>query len=119
MNLHRKNFYLVLLIPLLLYLFSCNGKLLESTTGTISVSVVDNDSAETPIPDVEITIIPGNIVKKTDTNGLCNFDVCPGDYYVDADVCCAGPGTIHYHEPVAVVKNATKEVTLVGCLICL
>ena len=85
----------------------------------ISVLVVDNDHQETPIPDVEITITPGNIVKKTNANGIAGFEVAPGHYYVDADVCCLGPGYIHYHEPVAVVENDTTEVKLLGCLACL
>jgi hypothetical protein len=91
---------------------------MNSQTGIISVSVVDNDPDETPIPDVEITITPGNIVKMTDANGLCNFELDPGDYYVDAAVCCIGPGNIHYHELAKVSANETKEVKLVGCLRC-
>ena len=85
----------------------------------ISVLVVDNDHQETPIPDVEITITPGYIVKKTNANGIASFEVAPGSYYVDADVCCIGPGFIHYHELVAVVMNETTEIKLFGCLRCL
>lgn len=109
----------ILMIPLFYFVISCNGKSLESSTGTVSISVVDNDSENTPIPDVKITITPGNMVKKTDTEGLCSFDLPPGDYYINASVCCAGPGNIDYHELVTVVKNETKEVILEGCLSCL
>jgi hypothetical protein len=82
---------LIILISLLFSQVSCTNKTVESQTGIITISVVDDDPKETPIPDVEITITPGNIAKKTDANGLCNFELDPGDYYVDADVCCIGP----------------------------
>jgi hypothetical protein len=108
---------------LLLVLVFCNGESDESltvtATGTISVSVVDNDPAETPIPGVEITLTPLNIKKATDAHGMCVFPVSVGDYYVEADVCCAGPGNIHYHESVTVVENDTTTIKLTGCLSCL
>lgn len=97
---------------------SCTGKPTESQTGIIIILVVDNDQHETPIPDVEITIAPGNLIKKTDSNGLCSFELDPGEYYVNADVCCIGPGYIHYHESVRLLANETQELKLVGCLSC-
>jgi len=104
-----------------LFFFSigCNDKPTESQLGIIAVIVVDNDVAETPVPGVEITITPGDLAKQTDANGLCSFEIDPGAYYVDAEVCCIGPGYIHYHEPVTVVENETTEVTLLACLRCL
>ena len=119
MNPIIKTIFTLFLIPFLFFHISCNGKTTESNTGSISISVVDNDPEETPIPDVEIIILPGNIVLKTDENGVCIIKVEPGDYYVDADVCCIGPGNIHYHEPVTVSANETEEIKLVGCLACL
>lgn len=104
----------IILISLFFFQVSCTDK----SSGTLSVSVVDNDPQETPIPDVEITITPGNIVKMTDANGLCTFELDPGDYYVDANVCCLGPGYLEYHELAKVSANETKEVKLVGCLSC-
>jgi len=86
--------------------------------GTISVSVNDNDPNQTPVPNVTITIMPSNIVQRTDANGITNFEVKPGDYFVDAEVCCVGPGNIIYHEPVTVVANKTSEVKLTACLLC-
>lgn len=112
-------------VPIVLVLVSvfCNGEPDESftvpATGIISVSVVDNDSAETPISGVEITLNPGNTKKMTNANGLCSFPASAGNYYVDADVCCAGPGNIHYHELVTAVENDTTTVKLTGCLSCL
>ena len=119
MNPIIKIIFTLFLISFLFFQISCNGKTTESNTGSISISVVDNDPKETPIPDVEIIILPGNIVLKTDENGVCSIKVEPGDYYVDADVCCIGPGNIHYHEPVTVSANETEEIKLVGCLACL
>jgi hypothetical protein len=119
MNSFIKAVSTIFVLSFFFYQISCNGKPTESSTGSISISVVDNDPEETPIPDVAITILPGNIVLKTDANGKCSIKVEPGDYYVDADVCCIGPGNIHYHEPVNVSANETEEVKLVGCLACL
>ena len=118
MKLSMKLIYSVFLIFLLFYLVSCNNEPTESKTGIISVSVIDNDPEETPVSDVEITITPGNLVKQTNANGLCSFEVDPGAYYVDADVCCVGAGYIHYHEPVTIVENETTELILVACLDC-
>lgn len=107
-------FILIIFISVIFFQVSCTDK----SSGTLSVSVVDNDPGETPIPDVEITITPGNIVKMTDANGLCSFELNPGDYYVDANVCCAGPTNIYFHELAKISANETKEVKLVGCLMC-
>jgi len=112
--------YSVFLIFLVSYSISCNKKPTESNMGIISVTVVDNDAEETPVSNVEITITPGgDLVQMTDVNGICSFEVNPGNYYVDAKLCCAGPGFIEYHEPVSVVDNETVEVRLVACLRCL
>jgi len=97
---------------------SCDSTPTESRSGIISVTVIDNDANETPVPNVEITVIPINIVQKTDINGICNFEVEPGDYFVDAEVCCIGPGNIVYHVPVQVVENKTSNVKLEACLSC-
>ena len=110
---------LVLFSFLFFFSISCNDKPTESQLGIIAVIVIDNDAAKTPVQGVEITITPGDIIKQTDANGLYSFEIDPGAYYVDADVCCNGPGYIHYHEPVTVVKNETTEVTLLACLRCL
>ena len=119
MNLSVRISYLFLLVLVLFFLIWCNGESTESEIGTISILIVDNDSTETPISGVEITLVPGNIMKTTNENGICIFQVYPGDYYLEADVCCIGPGFIHYHEPVPVLKNEIKEVKLRGCLRCL
>ena len=104
-----------------LFFFSigCNDKPTQSKLGIIAVIVVDNDATETPVPGVEITVLPSDIVQETNANGICNFQVEPGDYYVDAEVCCVGPGYIEYHVPVTVTGNEIIEVKLKACLACL
>ena len=119
MNSLIKIFNSVFLITSLFFLVCCNQEPTESTTGTISVLVVDNDSEETPVADVEITITPGNNTKKTNADGMTSFEVNASDYFVDAEVCCVGPGYIHYHEPVTVTANQSVEVKLIACLKCL
>lgn len=90
----------------------------DSLTGIISVLVVDSVITETPVPDVEIIVTPGNMVRKTDANGRAWFEVAPGDYFIDADVCCIGPGFIHYHVPVTVGAKETVTVKLFACSTC-
>jgi hypothetical protein len=100
---------------LLLLSISCSTK---EETGTISVYVTDNDPDETPVPDAMITLFPDSIMETTNENGFCSFDVDPGDYFIDADLCCIGPGFIHYHEPVTVQKGKNVDVKLLACLNC-
>lgn len=97
---------------------SCDESASDSGLGTVSVLVVDNDANETPIPDVEITLVPINEIKTTDSSGTCDFIVREGSYYVDAGVCCSGPGNIEYHVSVNVVENNTSNVKLYGCSSC-
>jgi len=97
---------------------SCNDATTDSRSGKIAVLVVDNDVNGTPVPDVEITVTPIHFVKMTDVSGNCYFEVEPGNYFVDAEVCCAGPGNIKYHIPVKVIENNTVDVKLLACLSC-
>ncbi len=97
---------------------SCDNTPTESRLGIISVTVVDNDANKTPVPNVEITVTPINIVQQTDSSGIFNFVVEPGKYFVDAEVCCSGPGNIEYHVPVEVIENKTSDVELEACLSC-
>ncbi len=111
--------YSVWIVSMLFFLGSCNEEPAASNMGIIFVSVVDNDADKTPVPNVEITITPGEITWKTSDAGTASFEVDPGDYYVDADVCCIGPGFIQYHEPVTVLADDTAKVELTACLRCL
>ena len=108
----------VLICILFFNWISCDDAATDSSLGKISVIVVDNDQNETPVPNVEITITPIGIVQNTDTSGISNFEVEPGNYFVDAEVCCAGPGNIQYHVPVNVIENKTTDVKLLACLSC-
>ena len=116
--------YIVKLIMLALFCFlffnsiSCDDAATESRLGVISVIVVDNDVNGTPVPNVEITVTPIHVVQKTDSSGICNFEVEPGNYFVDAEVCCVGPGNIEYHVSVIVIENKTSDVKLLACLSC-
>lgn len=84
--------------------------------GHVSVSVIDEN--ETPVENVEIYLAPDSLLKVTDPNGKAFFTVDVGDYFIDADVCCRGPGFIHYHEPVKVEKNDTVKQILHACTAC-
>ena len=112
----------VIMLSLISFIFfnqiSCSDEVNNNELGSVSVLVVDNDSSATPIPDIEITLTPVNEVKYTDSSGTCNFNVRPGDYYVNAEVCCAGVSNIVFHELVNVESNKTSKVKLVGCLSC-
>ena len=103
---------------LIFNLVSCDNTPTDSRLGVISVTVVDNDANKTPVPDVEITITPGNIVQRTDANGISNFEVEPGNYFVNAEVCCLGPGFIVYNVPVQVIEDRTSSIELEACLSC-
>jgi hypothetical protein len=86
-------------------------------TGFVYAFVID-EGINQPVADVTITLTPGNHVATTDKRGLAIFEVPAGDYFVDADVCCIGPGFIEYHVPVEVVGGETARVTLEACLAC-
>ncbi len=120
MKLFIRSIYSVFLIVLVSYSISCDKKPTELNMGIIAVTVVDNDAEETPIPGVKVKIGPGgDLFQVTDVNGMCSFEVTSGNYYVDAELCCMGPGFIEYHEPVTVVDNERVDVKLVACLRCL
>lgn len=111
------NFIFSTIIILSLFIFSCSEST-NSETGTISVYVNDNDTNETPVPNAQITLMPDSIIKKTNETGFCSFKVDPGEYYINADLCCVGPGFIHYHEAVTVQKGENQDVKLTACLSC-
>jgi hypothetical protein len=117
-KLRNKLSKIILFFFLFLISISCDSGLTDSGLGVISVIVVDNDANKTPVPNVLITIMPNNIIRTTDLNGITTFEVEPGNYFVDAEVCCLGPGNIIYHEPVTVIENKTSEVKLEACLSC-
>ena len=114
----RKMIPLVFFSSFAVLLLACADDPSPSDIGTVSVLVLDNLAPADPVADVEITIQPGGLVLKTDQNGLAVFELSPGQYFVDAEVCCAGPGFIEYHEAVTVVSGETTEVLLAACLVC-
>jgi hypothetical protein len=84
--------------------------------GVVSAQVVDGVVG--PVAEQEVTLTPGNLTVITGDDGIARFEVAPGDYFVDAKLCCIGPGWISYHEPVTVTAGKTVEVTLQACLEC-
>lgn len=89
----------------------------EDEVGYVSVQVVDED--ENPVGEVEIYLAPDSLLKLTDSTGHAFFTIDPGDYFIDAKVCCSGPGFINYHEPVEVEERDTVKKQLRACLKCL
>jgi hypothetical protein len=102
----------------LIILVGCGEEPSRPQTGFISVSVTDRTSQEA-VSDVEIDIAPIHRVLNTNEDGLAVFEVAPGDYFVDAKVCCSGPGWIDYHVPATVTAGDTSKVDLEACLSCL
>ena len=94
----------------------CSDSPEQPRTGTVSALVIDGSLG--PVANVQITLTPTNLVLKTDRDGLVVFEVPPGDYFVDANVCCVGPGLIDYHLPVTVREGKIVEVELRACLVC-
>ncbi|NOZ08399.1 MAG: hypothetical protein GXO91_05930, partial [FCB group bacterium] len=110
---------IIISLFILFFVSSCDIESADSNEGTLTVSVIDNSTDDSAVPGISITIVPEGIIKQTDLTGKCSFELDPGDYYVDAEVCCIGPGNISYHEPVTLTSNQTTEITLVACSACL
>lgn len=109
----------IILILLLIHFYSCKTNMdsIQSNQGYLIVSVIDDIVG--PVNDVKITIYPDSLVKKTGINGKAEFRLENGQYFVDANVCCVGPGWIIYHESIEIIKNDTARVELKACLSCL
>ena len=106
-------------------LFVCSVALIsgcsnEPTTGVLIVSVNDQTLtlSQAPVSGVEIEITPVGLVSTTNNEGVAVFEVAPGDYFVNASVCCQGPGFIEYHVPTTVAGGETQAVELQACLAC-
>ena len=84
--------------------------------GIIVVSVLNNSTV--PVPDVEVSLSGTNLVGRTDRDGKVVFRVASGRYFVDAQVCCVGPGFIEHHKAVRIIEGKTVEVVLEACLEC-
>ena len=105
------------LIPfIIIFIFiACADETTSPQTGTISVSVVDGN---TPVPNQEITLMPDSLVKRTDKNGNCIFEVEEGHYKVKANVPGPGPAGYHYNETVTIKNNETVKIKLKACIPC-
>jgi hypothetical protein len=100
----------------LLLLLQCAGDSTSPFDGTLSVYVLDNQVG--PVAGQSIAISPDGMTAQTNTHGVAVFLLPAGDHFVDAQVCCLGPGYINYHVPVAVRASDTVSVTLRACLTC-
>jgi hypothetical protein len=96
----------------------CEQGPLAPNTGTLVVAVYDGGDSQHPVSGVAITVTPVNRHATTGGSGTATFQLQPGGYYVDAAVCCSGPGDINFHEPVTLVAGRTTSVTLNACLDC-
>ncbi|MDH3215838.1 MAG: carboxypeptidase-like regulatory domain-containing protein [Candidatus Krumholzibacteria bacterium] len=114
---HCGTLALMLVLSCLVFWQGCSDSPEQPKTGTVSALVIDGSLG--PVADVEITLTPMNLVSRTDDDGRALFEVPAGDYFVDAKVCCAGPGFINYHLPVTVRSDRTVRVELRACLVCL
>lgn len=94
------------------------GACTDASVGFVSVRVV-NGPARQPVAEVDVTLTGTGQVSKTDREGIAAFEVPPGNYFVDAHVCCAGPGFIDYHVPITVETGKTVPVELQACLECI
>ena len=100
----------------LLFLFvSCEDST-SIETGTIYISVVDTGGG--PVPNKEIIIMPDSLVKTTNVNGVCLFELKPGNYYVTAHLSRPGPADFFYNELVRIEKNKTLKIKLTTCPSC-
>ena len=99
-------------------LVGCSDTPPQPETGTGVISAFANDRSVGPVADVEVTLRPNDLSGITDDNGRVSFEVPVGDYFVDARLCCAGPGFFEYHVPVTVTEGKTVEVELLACLRC-
>ncbi len=106
--------YLILFI-ILFIAFACVDEATSPQTGTIIVSVVDGS---TPVPNETITLLADSLVKITDKDGICKYEVSPGNYFVNAQL--PGPGSkgYIYHIPVEIKRGQTITIKLIACLLC-
>jgi hypothetical protein len=94
----------------------CDEDPINPPRGFISISVVDGSGP--PVAGVEVRVLPPGLTAATDARGVALFALAPGDYFIEANVCCRGPAFIEYHVPVGVTAGKTAKVELEACLNC-
>lgn len=93
------------------------GACAHPSVGFVTVRVVD--PVYGGVSGVDITIAGTDFAAETNQDGIAEFEIPPGDYFVDAQVCCAGPGHIQHHRPITVETGKTLTVDLRACLRCI
>ena len=111
-----KYFGYLLFFVLIILVLSCEDEPTEVKTGTIYVLVLDESNS--PVSNEKIIIIPDSLVKYTDANGVCKFEVEPGDYYVNAHLPGPGPAGYYYHKLVTIKSSETIKLKFLACLTC-
>lgn len=101
---------------LIILIVSCDNSS-SIQTGTIYVTVVDYGNA--PVSNIKITILPDSLIKTTNANGICKFELEPGSYFVTAHLTGPGPADRFYKELVEVERYKTVKVKLTTCPNCL
>ena len=112
-----KYFSYLLFFLLIILISFCDDEPTKVKTGIIYVSVVDENNSL--VPNEKIIVTPDSLVKYTDANGICKYEVEPGDYYVNAHLPGPGPAGYYYHKLVMVKSNETIKVKLLACLSCM
>ena len=97
----------------------CGEDPAQPTTGILTVSVYDRGNPDWPVPDVRVELTPSGTALVTNSHGLAVFELGAGEYFVDARVCCIGPGLIEHHVAVTVEPGKRTEISLWACLPCL
>ena len=101
---------------LLLILFASCDNPTTIQTGTIYATVVDYGNA--PVSNIKITILPDSLIKTTNVNGICKFEIEPGSYLVTAHLTGPGPADRFYKKLVEVEKYKTVKLKLTTCPYC-
>jgi hypothetical protein len=94
----------------------CSDESTRPQTGTVEVLVLDEN--DQPVADQVVELAPAGLTLSTDNEGFASFTIPCGTYFVDASLCCIGPGYFEYHEQVTVIAGGVTRVTLRACLTC-
>jgi len=106
----------VLVSGILLSFLDCRDDSIGPFDGILSVYVMDYQVG--PVADQMITILPEGVTAQTNKAGVAVFLLPAGDHYVNAHLCCVGPGLIEYHILVTLQAGDTTSLTLRACLTC-
>lgn len=113
-----KRLSIVLVSAAFAVVVGCGDHFTDSSLGFVSVSIIDT-STLLPVPNVVVAISGTGHSATTGKDGSVRFELTPGKYYVDSNVCCVGPSFKRYHLPIIVESGREIEVSLAACSACL